>query len=116
MYNIYLYSLTAGHLVSPVGIDLVTPITFMPKQLHLSATEKQYSIQEYRVTIWFNSLLTGEFLMLYYCLLILKKILLEMPSVVGRVLSYFKILCFINRMDPDEMPHFVQSHPSLYCL
>ena len=30
---------------------------------------------------------------------------------VGRVLSYFKILCFINRMDPDEM-----SHLSLYCL
>ena len=29
---------------------------------------------------------------------------------------YFIILCFINRMDPDEMPHFVQSHPSLYCL
>ena len=45
MYNIYLYSLTAGHLVSSVGIDLVTPITFMPKQLHLSATEKQYSIR-----------------------------------------------------------------------
>ena len=35
---------------------------------------------------------------------------------IGRVLSYFKILCFINRMDPDEMPHFVQSHMSLYCL
>ena len=35
---------------------------------------------------------------------------------VGRVLSYFKIQCFINPMDPDEMPHFVQSHPSLYCL
>ena len=37
-------------------------------------------------------------------------------EVVGIVLSYFKILCFINRMDPDEMPHFVKSHPSLYCL
>ena len=46
MYHIYLYSLTAGHLVSSVGIDLVTPITFMPKQLHLSATKKQYRSTE----------------------------------------------------------------------
>ena len=44
------------------------------------------------------------------------KLYFEEGKMVGRVLSYFKILCFINRMDPDEMPHFVQSHPSLYCL
>ena len=32
---------------------------------------------------------------------------------VRRVLSYFKILGFINHMDPDEMPHFHVSSESI---
>ena len=104
MYHIYLYSLTAGHLVSSVGIDLVTPITFMPKQLHLSATEKQYSIQEYRVTIWFNSLPTGKFFMVCYHLLIFKKKThSEIPSVT-------------KSLDPDHAWQFVMPYLGPNCL
>ena len=43
-------------------------------------------------------------------------IMVTFMFLVRRVFSYFTILCFINYTDPDEMPHFVQSHPSLYCL
>ena len=58
------------------------------------------------IHILFNLLLNKYTILLKY----------KKRVVVRRVFSYFKILCFINRMDPDEMPHFVQSHPSLYCL
>ena len=47
---------------------------------------------------------------------VIKIVHFEEGKMVRRVFSYSKILCFINRMDPDEMPHFVQSHLSLYCL